>query len=191
MPNPTWPLSPQQDDLVGNRVVGATPSAWDVVKAMGRAFPLLLGKSIQRAECEGQCEEEVATACMQSWARQVGCLSTLCSTSSNGKISLGMGYSSRYPLLGAAGPCSNRPTRTCRPCPGAWRDRSSSSWALSPRLCRPTRPQPPYEPQPLSRSWLHPCNPFRCGPIRCPPHVPTFSVCYRMCVAPEHFPPIS
>ena len=58
-----------QVDLNGNRVVGETASAWSVIKAMGRAFPLLLDKSIQRSEGLGLSEEE---ACL-AWAKQVSC----------------------------------------------------------------------------------------------------------------------
>ena len=55
----------------GNRIVGEAATAWAVIKAMGRVFPLLLEKSIKKAEALGLAEDDT---CLE-WARQVSIMS--------------------------------------------------------------------------------------------------------------------
>eukprot|EP00798_Chlamydomonas_sp_ICE-L_P020856 gene20856-27691_t len=43
-----WFVTLLNEEFVGNRIVGST--AWGVVKAMGKAYPLLLSPSIKQAE---------------------------------------------------------------------------------------------------------------------------------------------
>jgi hypothetical protein len=50
--------------------MGDLQAGWAVVKAMGRAFPLLLDKSIQRAESRAM-ESGRQEDCLQAWAEQV------------------------------------------------------------------------------------------------------------------------
>ena len=61
--------------LTGNRAIGTeSPTAWGVVIAMGRAFPLLLDKPIQRAKiAAAACEDgskDGGSECIL-WANEV------------------------------------------------------------------------------------------------------------------------
>lgn len=89
-----------QTDLKGNRMVTASP--WAVVRAMGRAYPLLLHKGIDAAVGESGGDEQAALA---HWIAEVG---AVCSVLVCVYVAVG--------LVSPSGsvPCCPRCLRCCR-----------------------------------------------------------------------------